>query len=81
MKVKFNKIQIIYHGQDERINLPILERKVIDEVVGEVVGNYLGKDVDSLGKLIDSPHFILLLDDGSFTSAPISECKLLNIRR
>lgn len=77
MKVRFNKIQILYCGQYESQNIPILERKVIDEGIGEIVGSYLGKDIDSLGSPFDAPSFILLLEDGSFTSVPISECKLV----
>ncbi len=78
MKVKFNVISYVYHGQDAETNLPLIEKKIEDVKVGEVVGNFLGKGVmDCLGNQSDEPYFILLLEDGSFTSAPISKCKKL----
>ncbi len=73
MKVTYVKTIFSFHGVNETTGDPIIIEDGEEVIHGEVIGHYLSM-IDINGHKREVPHFILSLDDGSFTSAPISEC-------
>ena len=77
MRVTFTEFQYVYKGkypEDSENGVPLIEKKPIAKHSGRVVDTIVMNAPDTLGNPISTPHFVVALDDGTFTIASIYDC-------
>lgn len=75
MRVTFREHQYIYKG-DSDSGMPLFEKRSIAEYSGSVVSTVVMDAPDTLGNSVQTPHFVVALDDGTFKVVPIYDCTI-----
>ena len=79
MRVTFREYQYIYKGkypEDSDKGMPLFEKRVITEHSGSIVSTVVMDIPDTLGNSVQTPHFVVALDDGTFKVVPIYDCTI-----
>ena len=79
MRVTFREHQYIYKGkypEDSNEGMPLLEKRAIAEYSGSIVSTVVMDAPDTLGNSVQTPHFVVALDDGTFKVVPIYDCTI-----